>query len=260
MAKGSEIKKMVFGSVGAIAAATIVFSGISQTVKALEMSKTKAVPTSYSIPYTKPFNSNIPTDDVKKDYKIKFVGQDQPTVNDMKMEEAAELVSKNLWRIFQVDLKGKTLDMTYYPISTTRLRPKWDVSVKINDLLAYHYTLDAVTGENLSTEKSVYHDADIREEMDINPNLLKNSQEYQELAKATAEKYQFVSGKVTSAEYEGQVYQANILGAQNVTIIFRVKSDKGEVARLTFSRYNQELLSVEFNSWIEEFELKVNEE
>ena len=254
MAKGSEMKKMVFGSVGAIAVATIVFSGIGQTSKALEMSKTKAVPTSYSIPYTKPFNSNVPADDVKKDYKIKFVGQAQPTVNDMKLEEAAELASKNLWRIFQVDLKEKTLEMTYYPISTTRLRPKWNVSVEINDSLVYHYTLDAVTGENHWVEKEVYHDADIPEEPD-NPELLKNSQEYQEyqeLAKAAAEKYQFVSDKVTSVEFFGNGYRASTLGAKNITITLQVKSDKGEVARLTFSRYNQELLTVEYSSLIEE--------
>lgn len=257
MAKGSEMKKMVFGSVAAIAAATIVFSGIGQTVKALEMSKTKAVPTSYNIPYTKPFNSNIPKDDVKKDYKTKFVGPAQPTVNDMKMEEAAELARKSLWRIFQVDLKGKTLEMTYYPISTTELRPKWNVTIEINDSLIYGYTLDAVTGESLSITKSVYHnDADITEEPD-DLEILKKSQEYQEyqeLAKAAAEKYQFVSGKVTSVKLSGNGYVANTLGGKNITITLEVKSDQGEVARLTFSRYNQELLTVEFNSWIEENE------
>lgn len=252
-AKGTEMKKMVLGAIGAIAVTTLAFGGISQVIKAAEVGKTQTVPTSYSIAYTGAVNSNALVDYVKKDYNVKFVGTDQPTVNDLRMEEAAELASQNLWRIFRVDLSGQTLEMTYNPVSSTQQRARWEANVKINDMLSYTSTLDAVTGENHAIAKWVYHQADIPEGMDI--NLLKNNQEYQALAKEAVEKYQIFSGKVKSVEYDGQGYQQNQKGAKNADITFRVTSDQGEVVRFTFSRYNQELLTVEFSSWVKEDDL-----
>lgn len=251
-ANGKETRTIVLGSIAAIAAATIVFGGISQTVKAVEVGKTEWVPTSYSVPYTEAVNDNAPEGYVKQEYDVKFVGEDQPTANDMKMEEAAELASQNWWRIFQVDLSGRTLEMTYNPIRTTQLRAIWSVNVKIDDQLSYEFALDAVTGENHSIAKRAYHHADIREGMDT--SLIKNNKEYQELAKAAAETYKLVSGKVASVEYASQGFQQNRGGAKNADITFRVKSDQGEGAQISFSRYNQELLTVEYSSWLEEAE------
>ncbi|MGE6260079.1 hypothetical protein ACQKCU_19735 [Heyndrickxia sporothermodurans] len=250
MTKGNEKKKMILGSVGAIAATTLVFGGISQIVKAAEVSKTQTVPTSYTLSYVGPVNNTVPEDYVKKDYKVKFIDKDQPTVNDMKMEEAAELASQNLWKIFHVDLSGQTLEMTYSPISTTQVRAIWNVHVKVNDGLFYDVALDAITGENHSISKWVYHRADIRKGID--EKLIESNEEYQELAKAAAEKYQLVSNKVTSVKYISQGFQENKAGAKNSDITFQVKSDKGEIAQLTFSRYNKELLSVEYSSWLKE--------
>ncbi|MDT3425301.1 hypothetical protein J2Z22_000817 [Paenibacillus forsythiae] len=250
--KGKEMKTIAIGAVAAIAAATLVSGGISQTVRAAEVGKTQVVPTSYSVPYSGAAYSNVPADYVKKEYKVKFVGQDQSTVNDLKGEEAAELASQNLWRIFHAELSGQTLEVTYHPISTTNLRATWAVHIKINDTLSYDFALDAVTGENQLVAKRIYHKADIREGMD--KTLLKDSQKYQALAKAATEKYQFVSGKVTSVEYISQGFQKNEIGAKNSDITLQVKSDKGEAAQLTFSRYNKELLSVEYNGWLQEAE------
>ncbi|GED67973.1 hypothetical protein BRE01_16750 [Brevibacillus reuszeri] len=252
MAKGNEMRKMILGSVAAIAVATLAFGGVCQMVKASEIGKKQVVPTSYSIPYAAMASTNVPAGYVKKDYKVKMVGVDQPTINDMKMEEAAELASQNLWRVFQIDLNGKTLEMTYSPVSTSHLRAIWEVNVTITDTLSYEFALDAVTGEKHSIAKRIYHKANIPEGMDF--NLLKNNQDYQELAKAAAEKYQFVSGKVTSVEYASQGYQENKAGAKNSDISFRVNSDKGDQAQISFSRYNKELLTVEYSSWLKEAE------
>ncbi|MFO1446226.1 hypothetical protein KDN24_24085 [Bacillus sp. Bva_UNVM-123] len=253
MAKGNEMKKLIFGSVGAITVTTLVFCGISQSVKAVEVNKTQVVPTSYSIPYANTDNSRVPKDYVKKDYKVELVGEDKPTVNDLKMEEAAELASQNLWEVFKVDLNGKTLKMTYNPASSTQQRAIWEANVEINDMLSYAFQLDAVTGENHMIAKWIYHkEKDIREGMDI--NLLKNNEEYQSLAKEAVEKYQLLSGKVTSVEYSGQGYQENKLGGKNTDIFFRVRSDEGEAVQIGFSRYNKELLTVGYNSWMKETE------
>jgi len=252
MTKGKETKRIVLGSVLAITASAMVFGILGQTVKASELGKTQTVPTNYSIPYSKPV-SNVPKDYVKKDYALKLVGKDQPTANDMKMEDAAELASQNLWRIYGVDLDGQTVEMTYEPIGDIKLRATWRAEVKISEDLIYSFAVDAVTGENHAAARWIYHNADIPEGMDM--KLLRNNEEYQALAKEAAEKYQLVAGKVASVEYSGQGFTTNRKGNKNADISFRVTSDKGEVAQISFSRYNKELLNMEYASWIEETDL-----
>jgi len=253
MAKRNEMKKLVLGSVGAIAVTTMMFSGINQTIKAAEVGKTEMVPTSYNVSYAEIGSKSVPQDYVKKDYKVKLVGEDKPTVNDMKMNEAAELASQNLWKVFKLDLSGRTVEMTYNPvINETQQRATWEANVKINDMLSYAFQLDAVTGENHLIAKWVYHKAKIRTGMDM--NLLKNNEEYQFLAKETVEKYQLLSGKITSVEYSGQGYSENRQGGKNADIFFRVRSDKGEAVQIVFSRHNKELLQVGYDSWMKETE------
>lgn len=252
MAKKNEMKKLILGAVGAIAVTTIVYSGISQTVKAVEVGKTQMVPTTYNVSYAEVGSKSVPQDYVKKNYKVKLVGEDNPTVNDIKMEEAAELASQNLWKVFKLDLSGKTVEMTYNPVNETQQRATWEANVKINDMLSYAFQLDAVTGENHSIAKWIYHKEDIREGMDI--NLLKNNEEYQILAKDAVEKFQLLSGKITSVEYSGQGYQENKQGGKNTEISFRVRSDEGEAVQIAFSRYNKELLWVGYDSWMKETE------
>ncbi len=66
MAKKNEMKKLVLGSVGAIAVTTMVFSGINQTIKAAEIGKTQMVPTSYNVSYAEIGSKSVPQDYVKK--------------------------------------------------------------------------------------------------------------------------------------------------------------------------------------------------
>jgi hypothetical protein len=249
--RGNEMKKIVVGSVTAIAACALLFGGINQTVKATEVGKTKTVPTSYSIPYAKAVN-DVPSDYVKKDYKVKLIGKDQPTKNDLKMEEAAELASQNLWWIYQLDLSGKTIEMTYNPVSTTLPRAEWVAEVKIKDDLLYQFTLDAITGEKNVTARWVYHNADIPEGMDI--KLVKHNEEYQKLAREVIEKYQLLEGKIKSIEYAGQGFMTNLVGHKNSDISLKVRSDEGDSVQLTFSRYNKELIIVAYDNWVKETE------
>lgn len=253
MAKKSDMKNLVLGTVGALAMTTMVFSGINHTVKAAELGKTQTVPTSYNVSYAEIGSKSVPQDYVKKDYKVKLVGEDKPTVNDMKMKEAAELASQNLWKVFKLDLKGKTVEMTYNPVNNeTQQRATWEANIKINDMLSYAFQLDAVTGENHLIAKWVYHKAKINAGMD--KNLLTNNQEYQILAKEAVEKYQLLSGKITAVEYSGQGYSEDRQGGKNADISFRVKSDKGEAVQISFSRHNKELLQVGYDSWMKETE------
>lgn len=248
--KGHQTKKLLFGSLAVIAVTTLAFGGISQWVKAAEIGKTEVVPTSYSLPSSHEVNSQVPEHFEKRDYHIKFVGNDQPTPNDLDMKQAAELASQHWWRIFQLDVSGKTLEVSYSPVSDTQQRARWNVRVEIHEDLAYDFSVDAITGENHAISRWIYYDAEIPEGMDV--SLIHNNQPYQELAKEAATKYQLLSGEVTAVEYAGQAYFTSRTGAKNASISFRVTSDTGEEIQISFSRYNQELLSVEFGSWLKE--------
>lgn len=261
MTKKKEMKKIVLGSVMAVAATTMIFNGASQTVKAFEIGKTQVVETSYNMLANGTTNGHVPVDYEKRDYEVKLVGKDQPSVNDMKKEEAAELASQKLWEVFRVDLSGQALEMSYMPASKVQQRATWEASVKIHDNLSYDFIVDAVTGESHWIGKSVYHKKDIP--VGFDKNLLENHEEYQEIVKALVEEHQLLLNKVTAVDYISQGYDTNEIDNKNPNITFEVTSENGEKVQLTISTYNKELLSVGYDRWLKEterFERQLNEE
>ena len=66
-----------------------------------------------------------------------------------------------------------------------------------------------------------------------------------------AAKFHLVAGQIVAAEYYGQGYTSFKSGV-NPDITMSVKSDTGQEAHLTFSRYNQELLGVEYDPWVKD--------
>ncbi|KNF09082.1 hypothetical protein CLPU_4c01280 [Gottschalkia purinilytica] len=250
MIKGSNLKKVVIGTVAAIGTCTLSFSGLTQSVKAEVVNKTKIIPTAYSSSVSKVKKSVVPLGYVKATYNVE-IGEysEKPTAKDMSAEEAAELGAQNLWKIFGVDLSGKTIEMTYSAATSDQPRAQWEGIITIDENLLYSFTVDSVTGEHRSTSQSRYWTGNINVGMDM--DLVKDSSKYIALAKEAAKKYQLVSGQVVSAEYSSQSYISNDIG-KNPGISIIVKSDNGQEAQLTFSRYNQELLSVEFDSWVKE--------
>ena len=252
MTKKKEMKKIVLGSVMAVAATTIIFNGASQTVKALEVGKTQVVGTSYNMLDNGSAKRHVPVDYEQHDYEVKFVGKDQPSVNDMNKEEAAELASQKLWEVFRVNLSGQTLEMSYEPVSKMQQRATWEASVKVHDNLSYDFIVDAVTGESHWIGKRVYHKKDIL--VGFNKNLLENNQEYQEIVKKLVEEHQLLSNKSVAVDYISQGYDTNEIGNKNPNITFEVTSKNGEKVQLTISTFNKELLSVGYDRWLKEAE------
>ena len=73
--------------------------------------------------------------------------------------------------------------------------------------------------------------------------LDKNPQEFVSLAKELAEKYNVINGAVKSVKYNGQGYSNNV-----PTVSIDITGENGEIALLTFSRYDKELLGIVYSA------------
>lgn len=237
-------------TIAVIGVCTLVFAGITQTASSALTNQTSTVAALNAQNYSGS-TQNIPDGYVKADYKVEL-GQysKQATAKDISKEGAAEIGARNLWKLFGLDLSGQTIEMTYNPATSTNLRADWAGMVTINKNHFYAFDIDAVTGECRTACQEKYWDEKVDTSMD--KYLIENHAEFDSLAKAIAEKYQLVPGKVASVEYYGQGYSSGPSGGQNSQIDMRVISENGQQAQLTFSRHNKEFLGVAYDCWIKD--------
>ncbi|RUS48880.1 hypothetical protein [Cohnella sp. AR92] len=250
--KGKELKTIVLGTAAAITACTLVFGGLAQGAKAAETNKTTSVATSYSAPVVQTAKESLPSGYVKADYQVKLHDlSGQGTANDLGMSEAAELGAQNLWTLFQADLKGKTIVMSYHPATALDPRATWYGEVAEADGQSYTFEVDAVTGDPRVAHQGQYWKN--AGSLGLDKKLLKQHDDFTKLAKEMAENHKLVPGKFASVEYVSQGYTSSNYGS-NPDITFMVKSEGGERAQLTFSRYNKQLLSVEYDGWLKDMQ------
>ena len=248
ISNGKRVKNTVFAATLLIGASTMVFQGLTQAAMAAECNKTNTVPTTY-VSYANQSSSvkgSIPEGYKKANYTVKDSGLEyykaqKPTGKDMSKKDAAEIGAQALWSVYGVNLEGQIVEMGYQPATNDLPRSRWHGDVLINGKLGYDFEIDSVTGElfgitrnrTLNKNVSVAYDA----------ALAKNPQEYAMLAKATAEKLNVVHGTVASVEYNCQGY-----GNNDPDITFNIKGKNGEVASMTFSRYDKALLGISYNA------------
>lgn len=244
-----ELRRIVLETAATIGVCALVFAGITQTAFAVLTNQTATAPVAVSMDIAN--KSSIPAGYVKADYTVKQ-GQysKQPTAKDISIDEAAERGAQDLWKVFGLDLSGKSIEMTYNEVTSTQPRADWTGIVTISDNHTYYFSIDAVTGENRVTQQEKYWDQGVDTSMDT--YLLTNHTEFDVLAKEINQKYQFVPGTVTSVEYAGQGYATNRSGAQNSSVEIQVKSENGQQAQLSFSRHNKEFLGVAYDYWVKE--------
>jgi hypothetical protein len=247
---GHILKKISLGAVASISICAMLSSGMSQIVKASAIN----LLTTYS-PTTNTVKQStiLPPGYVKAAYNIKLTESSvKPNVTDISSEQAAELGAQNLWRIFRANLSNKTLEVSYKSSTPVQPHGEWTGRVTMDSMLSYSFIVDATTGEYYATAQTKYWNENINTAMD--KALLKNPEKYTALAKDVAQKFRFISGKVISSEYVSQGSISNASG-KNSDITLILTSDNGHQAQLTFSRYNQELLSVEFDGWLKDSKL-----
>ncbi len=243
-----NLKKTILAATMLVGASTLLFQGFTQTVMAMEFKQTNIIPTSYANYTTNSSQTaqNVLSKDYKKaNYKVgaidlEYYRNQAPTSKDMTKEGAAEIGAQALWQVFGVSLEGQVIEMGYQQPTESLPRSSWYADVIINGKHSYSFTMDSVTGELFNIDRVRTLDKKVSVAFDA--ALDKNPQEYVALAKKLAEKYNIVHSPVKSVAYNGQGYSSN-----DPTISLDITGENGEIALMTFSRHDKELLGIGYN-------------
>lgn len=247
--EGKHVKKSVLAATLIIGTSTMMFQGFTQVSTAAEYNKTNTVPTSY-VSYVNQ-SSNTAKNSLPEGYKkanytvrnidLEYYRNQTPTSKDMAKKDAAEIGAQALWSVYGLSLKGQVVEMGYQSATDSIPRSTWYADVLINGKRSYSFEVDSVTGDLFSVTRSRTLDKNVSVAYDA--ALAKNPQEYAALTKKTAEKLNVVHGAVASVAYNCQGYSNN-----DPDITFNIKGENGEVASMTFSRYDKALLAVSYNA------------
>lgn len=166
----------------------------------------------------------------------------EPTSIDLTMEEAAALGVKYLEDIMGLDAEGMNVYMMYDSGTVTFPRAFWDGDVRFGEEVqtdddTWHFFIDAVTGELFMMSCTETLDVDVP--LGYDASLENNYGIYAEAAKKVVERCNLVGGSVREVKYGSQGY-----GSNNPDITMEVYGENGQMALLTFSRYNQRLLGI----------------
>lgn len=246
--KGKRIKNTVL-TVLLIGASTATFQGLTQTAMAAEYDKTNTIPTTYAScanPSSVTVQNSIPKGYKKANYTVKdidlaYYKAQKPASKDMSKKDAAEIGAQALWSVYGLNLEGQVIEMGYQPATSGLPRSGWHGDVLISGKIGYDFDVDSVTGDLFAVTRNRTLDKNVSVAYDA--KLAENPQEYAAIAKTTAEKLNVVHGAVTSVVYNCQGY-----GNNDPDITFNIKGKNGEVASMTFSRYDKALLAISFNA------------
>ncbi|RXE60393.1 hypothetical protein [Acetivibrio mesophilus] len=247
--ESKHVKKPVLAAAMIIGASTMMFQGFTQVAASAEFNKTNTIPTSY-VSYMDQSSgtakNSLPEGYKEANYTIRnidleYYRNQTPTSKDMAKKDAAEIGAQALWSVYSLSLEGQVVEMGYQPATDDIPRSRWYADVLVDGERSYSFEVDSVTGDLFAVTYSRTLDKNVSVAYDA--ELAKNPQEYAALAKETAEKLNVVHGAVASVEYNCQGYRNN-----DPDITFNIKGENGEVASMTFSRYDKALLAVSYNA------------
>lgn len=166
----------------------------------------------------------------------------EPTSIDLTMEEAAALGMKYLEDIMGFDREGANVYMCYNSGTETFPRAFWDGDVRFGEEVltdddTWHFFIDAVTGELFTIGCTETLDVDVP--LGYDASLETNYGVYAELAKEVAKRCNLVGGPVREVKYGTQGCSSN-----NPDITMEVYGEGGQMAILSYSRYNQRFLGL----------------
>lgn len=244
-------KKKTFVKTAALALTVIgisamSFNMLSEAVMAAQLDRSSAIPTVYNV--TPSQEADVPEGYEKANYTLILEDYSEtPTSKDLTAEEAAELGAQMLWELYGADLEGAYVFMGYNSGTDTFNRPFWSGDVRFTkdrkpSDFGYSFLLDAVTGDRFNVGQS--KQLDVKTALGPDSSLSKNPSKYCDLATKAAQDYNIVHSDVASTEYNCQGYSCN----NNPDITIDVIGTNGERASVTFSRYNQELLGIIYDS------------
>lgn len=240
-----------------VAAAALLVSGIGAGVFGMaasasaekQLDSVEKIPTSYQVPavFSGPEVPSVSAAE-KTSATLRYqvaessLNTGTPTETDLSMEEAAALGMKYLEDIMGFDKEGANVYMSYNSGTETFPRAFWDGGVRFGEEVktdddTWHFFIDAVTGELFMLSCSETLEVDVP--LGYDASLENNCGVYAEAAKEIAERCDLVGGPVADVKYGSQGY-----GSNNPDITMEVYGENGQIALLSFSRYNQRFLGL----------------
>lgn len=267
MAQRKEVKKKsiwrtVASSTIAIGLCGTIFVGASNTVMALALDKEESIPTTYNISTTVIDKAD---DYVKADYNVlenKIMSSTNASA--LPIEEAAEIGAQYLWDMFQIDLEGKTIYMSYF-VDPSVAKAYWsgDIIETGSDISdgppTYRFVIEAISGKRNSVSKQYG-----RKEATVPFNYQKvteeyrnNCDEYLQLAKQFTEKH--FGTKAIAAEFkdiaasiDGKSIPAGkspsdadgVIRAYEIFVVVIVTDEEGQQTEVTISTDSKNLQTI----------------
>lgn len=203
--KKKSILRTVAAGTMAISLCSTIFIGNNNTAMAMALDREESIPIVYNISTT---SINMAKNYVKSNYKVlenKIMSSENTSA--LTSNQAAEVGAQYLWDMFQVDLEGKTIYMSYFiDHSVAKAYWKGDIIETGIDILeeppSYSFVIEAISGKRVSISKPF---EEKETTVPFNPTKLAeeyrgNCDEYLNLAKQIIEKH---SGtKAIAAEFK----------------------------------------------------------
>lgn len=243
--------KLLTSSAVFMCAAALLFNGLIQTAAAAELGRKDVIPTSYSVPPVTKVQNTVPDGYVKANYMVvqdflEYFKDKQPTGKDLQMNDAAEKGAQMLWELFGLNAENATFYMGYDPGTQMFPRAFWAGDVRKGSSrkpgdTGYTFTIDAVTGEWFGCAYS--RKLSVKADLGYDKALEANPQQYLDLARALVEQHGLLDSGISKIVYESQGYNNN-----DPDLSVYVHGTKGEKILISFSRYDQCLKGISFDS------------
>lgn len=226
-----------------------IFSIMAESTVQAAVTEAEAIPTSYHVP-AEDSGPDVPTVSESKETEAALqyhvleseLNTGTPTATDLTMEEAAAFGMKYLQDIMGFDKEGANVYMSYDSGTETFPRASWYGDVRFGELELtdddiWYFSIDAVTGELFVIGFGQTLDVDVP--LGYDESLESNYGVYAEAAKEIAERCNLVGSSVREVKYGTQGY-----GGNDPEITMEVYGENGQMAILSFSRYNQRFLGL----------------
>lgn len=210
----------------------------TQALMAHQLSTSTLMSTSYTASkVSATLNRKVPEGYVKTAYKVEddTIYQEigfnvsPATDSELSREEAAEIVTQEIFRLSKTNLTDKTIKMTHLLPSNSTCEV-WHATVDINDNLSFNVFLNAHTGELLTIEKHINSKNTITSEQadviceKIYKTLEENRVDYTTKAQDLITKSGLIPEAIKSCNYIG----FGITGAGEPKYFFEVTTASGQ--------------------------------
>lgn len=244
--------KITAAALSLIGGCTLMFNMGTEAAAAAQLNGIQTISTNYNVnPPSQSSHSSqatVPDGYVKADYTVTKdpLMKDTPTSKDLSQEEAAEIGAQMLWDMYGINLDNAIIYMCYNAATDSFPRSTWSGDVLFSserkpESTRYGFTIDSLTGERF--DMGMGRSLDVTVPLGLDKSLEKNCDDYKTLAATYAEKLDLVHGKVKEVVYNCQGYSGN-----DPDISFEVIGENGNIALMTFSRYDQKLKGVGYDT------------